>query len=87
MTGLGRREVVLVVDRRQLAGRFDAALPDALAVGAVERLDDEDGLAGSGARAVAAPSARSPCAAASAPCTRRGWLPSRLTPAPICDVT
>ena len=39
-----RGEVVLVVDRRQIAGRFDAAFPHALAVGAIERLDDEDGL-------------------------------------------
>ena len=44
-------------------------------------------LAGSAPAAASTPSARSPCAAASAPCTRRGWLPSRLTPAPICEVT
>ena len=45
-----RREVVLVVHRRQRAGRLDPSLPDALAVGAAERLDDEEGLGRIGAR-------------------------------------
>ena len=69
------REVVLVVDAGQRAGRLDPILPQPRAVGAVERFDDEErAIVGRPARAAA--SARSPLAA-SAPCASRGWLPAR----------
>ena len=85
--GARRGEVVLVVDRRERALGFDPPLPQPLAVGARKRLDDEERLARRRPRRAPASSARSPCVAASPPCTSRGWFPSRRTPAPICDVT
>ena len=79
------REIVLVVHARQRPGGFDAMLPQPPAVGAVERLDDEErAVVG---RCAAAASARSPATPALAPCASRGWLPGRRTPAPICEVT
>ena len=86
MTGLGEARLCLswtgVSAPSASIRRSQSRLPSAR-----ENASTTKNVLPASAAARLASSARSPCVAASLPWTSRGWFPSRLTPAPICDVT